>query len=174
MGQLHKFDTSDNTYVDSALIGSTSAFPDGFVFNPNGCYVVDGFVYMVDIQYADDAIGSLGLYEIASGNFTRNTDLLAGHPVCDGIVYYEECEEEDECNGVWFVTDVGQGQLLALQTPLTDLCLGPDNTLAIPSVNGDTIYFAQFSLEEEDHDEGSSAARMCIISALAITVAALF
>merc|ERR1712154_215631 len=158
--------------------GSDSAFPDGFV-------------YMGDIQYADDAIGSLGLYEIASENFTRNTDLLADHPVCDGIVYYEECEEEDECNGVWFVTDVGQGQLLALQTPLTDeddvfevviddlespadLCLGPDNTLAIPSVNGDTIYFAQFSLEEEDHDEGSSAARMCIISALAITVAALF
>lgn len=236
-GQLHKFDTSDNSYVASADLndlpvngvcmdeennmlyvtttgwdfdtyipypersglfsvdpdtlevtrlydGSASEFPDAYVFNPNGCYVNDGQVYMVDVQLA--AAGSLGIYDIDSGNFTRDAVVLAGHSVCDGIVYYD---------GVWFVTDVFNGQLLALNTyeddaifevvlsnltGAADICLGPDNTIAIPSVGEGTIWFAQFEIghnhDSHDHDSSdeNSAGRLCIISVLAIIAAALF
>jgi len=166
--------------------GSASTFPDAtnpdgsvHVFAPNGCYVNEGSVYMVDVQLRNNSLGSLGVYNIESGAFTRDTEVLAAHPVCDGIVYYD---------GYWFVSDVGQGQLLALDTKeegaifemvlenmdgAADICLGPDNTIAIPSTSG-TIYFAQFCIGDEDcNEDDSSAARVGIFSALAIIVAAL-
>jgi len=167
----------DTLDVTRLYDGASSGFPDGFVMAPNGCYVNDGVVYMVD--YSTGSTGSLGMYNISSGELTRDAVVLADHPGCDGIVYYD---------GFWFVTDVVQGQLLALNTAeedaifevvlsnltgAADIGLGPDNTIAIPSPNVGTVWFAQFEIGH-DHDEDSSAAHMCVFGALAVVAVSLF
>jgi len=176
----------DTLATERLYDGANSAFPDGFVMAPNGCYVNDGAVYMVDVSYANDSTGSLGIYDIESGEFSRDANVLADHPVCDGIVYYD---------GFWFVSDVGQGQLLALNTAETDavfevvldnvpgaadICLGPDNTIAIPSPEMGTVWFAQFEIghdhddSDDSSDENSAAAHIGVFGAFAIIAAALY
>jgi len=171
-------DTLDWTRVYDGV--APTGFPDDYVFNPNGCYVNDGAVYMVDVQLAGLG-GSLGIYNIESGELTRDAVVLATHPVCDGIVYYD---------GFWFVSDVGQGQLLALNTAETDgifevvidgldgaadICLGPDNTIAIPSVGNGTIWFAQFEIgHDHDDSDDNSAGKVGLLGALMVVAAALF
>merc|ERR1712212_1346096 len=95
----------DTLVVTTLYKGDNSTFEGGFIFNPNGCWVKDGVVYMVDVQIFAD--GNLGMYDIESGDLTRDANVLATHGVADGIVYSEP---------YWFVSDVGQGQLLALDT----------------------------------------------------------
>merc|ERR1712129_551145 len=105
------YTTSTGLEATRLYDGAASAFPDGFVMAPNGCYVRDAVVYMVNMNYIDGAAGVLGTYDIATGELAYDAVVLGEHSRCDGIVYYD---------GFWFVTDVGQGQLLALNTEEED------------------------------------------------------
>lgn len=189
--------TVTRLYDASNMTAGLPTFDEGFVFNPNGCWVKDGVVYMVDVQLVQ--AGNLGMYDIATGSLTRDANVLATHSVCDGIVYVEP---------YWFVTDNFQGQLLALDTTdedaifevvltglpsAADISLGPDNTIGIPSTDG-IFYFAQFDITSDTTDEPtseptteptaepssaptvneSSATRMCVATALAVIGASLF
>jgi len=145
---------TDDWTVTRLYDGSNSPISDDYIYHPNGCIVNDGVVYMVETRI--DGTGAFGMYNIETMEFTYDNTVV--NTMGDGIVYVEP---------YFFMTAWFSGQLLAMNTDETnstfevvlsglgsgdgsngaaDLCIGPDNVLAIPNQGQTNIYFVQFEL----------------------------
>ena len=161
--------------------GNNTIISDGYIYHPNGCIINNGIIYLVEFRTDGernmDSGGAFGMYNIKSGIFTYNLNIL--NTQGDGIIY---------SSPYFFVTSWINGQLLAYNPEkenssfsvilsglatgdgsngAQDLCLGPNNVLAIPNQVRKTIYFVQFDIG--DHNESKAAAtNICIQSIIII------
>ena len=169
---LYSIDTDTNT-VTRLYAGNETTWSGDYVFQPNGCTVKDDIVYMVETQAA--RTGSLGTYDIDSGNMSYSTDQLSVSG--DGLV-----STSDYLFMTYWVFYPSVGELMALDlnddsavfeilvdnmTSPADICVNEDEgMIAIPSLLTGHIYFVEY-----DHDDDDSfAMEHSIVAVMAVMV----
>lgn len=160
---IWSINTNDWT-INRLYDGNNTIISDGYIYHPNGCIINDGIIYLVEFRL--DGTGAFGMYNIETSEFIYNSTLL--NIQGDGIIYSEP---------YFFMTAYSAGQLLAYNSKkedskfevvlsdlatgdgsngAQDLCLGPNNVLAIPNQGQTTIYFVKFDIDD-DSDESKAA-----------------
>jgi len=156
---LWSIDTDTNT-VTRLYAGNDTSWDDGYVFQPNGCTVRDSVVYMVESQF--DRTGSLGMYDIDSGDMSYSTEKLTVSG--DGLV----STDDYLFMTYWTATS---GELMSLDmnndsavfkslvdgmVAPADICVNEDeHMIAIPGLFTGEIHFVEY--DDGDDDDGDFA-----------------